>query len=133
MKRLQQSGERKIHRIQHLCRIDESLTEKTSYTISEKLRREGDKDTSSLVGVTTIVESLSGESLCRKSRDGTGRSAQCDGSVLLHVEGTRVEESADGTDARDGESHQLAEDVCNDTQENNGDENGLRLEVEDFL
>jgi len=53
--------------------------------------------------------------------------------VLLHVERTRVEESSYGTHPRDGQSHQLTKDVCDNTQEDDGDENRLRLEVEDFL
>jgi len=53
--------------------------------------------------------------------------------VLLHVKRTGVEESSDGTHSGDGQSHQLTKNVCDNTQEDDGDENRLRLEVEDFL
>lgn len=53
--------------------------------------------------------------------------------MLLLVPWAWVEESTNSTPSRDEKSHTLSKRMSEDGQEHHGDENDLRLEVENFL
>ena len=53
--------------------------------------------------------------------------------MFLHVEWKRIEEAANGTLSRDRNGHCFAENVRENGQEDDRDEDGLWLEVENFL
>ena len=132
MKRFEQSGDREINRPQELRGIDEHIPKQTGNTEADQLRGERDEDTSRTTRVAAVEELLGGQ--CLRGRCGLrgGRSHDCDCGMLLLVERAGVEETEE-TPARDDEGHEFAEDVGDHAQEDDGDEDGLGLEVEDFL
>lgn len=133
VQRLQQGGDGQVHGPQHVSWVDQNLTEHTRNAETDKLRGDDNEDTRGLVGIATVEKLLSSQSF--RGQSGLRRSGghEGDGGVLLHVEGERVQEAANGALARDEVGHSLAENVAQHGQENDGDVDGLRLEVENFL
>lgn len=126
------SGDGQSHGPKHLCWVDDDVAEETSNTETEELRGQDDENTSCLAGVTTVEQFLCSQCFSGESTDSGSRSHNGNGSMFLLVERVRVEVTKNAL-ARDRNGHGISENVCNDSQEDQRHENGLGLEIEDFL
>lgn len=128
-----EGGDWQIDGPQQLGRVHQDFSEEPSNAEADQLRGDCDENACRVRRVATVEELLRGKCLSGQGGLRGRRSHERDGGMLLEVERVGIEPFSNGSSSWNDKSKTLAENVGKDGQEDDGDVDCLRLEIEDFL